>query len=337
MRPKISVIIPIYNVEEYIYRCVDSVLNQTLDNIEIVLVDDGSPDKCPYICDDYAKRDKRIKVIHKVNGGLASARNAGIEVSTGEYIFFLDSDDWIDIEGLECLCNIADENNVDFVRYRSMRTGWPNLPENAPCMLETIREIPGGYYDRARIKKIIYPRLLATNQLTLGPIVGACGSLYRLDFLRKNNLYFYEDIRYSEDILFSANVIKCAENFYYVDKAGIYHYFYNNKSISKSFRAGRFDSCKKLIRRAYEDFGINDEYDFKKELNYLTWFCVLLSLNERENIKDKCEKIKYCKKIIKDELVRNASLKTRDFDVSYKQKIILKMIKYRIWPAFLFF
>ena len=84
MRPKISVIIPIYNVEEYIYRCVDSVLNQTLDNLEIVLVDDGSPDKCPYICDDYAKRDKRIKVIHKVNGGLASARNAGIEVSTGE-------------------------------------------------------------------------------------------------------------------------------------------------------------------------------------------------------------------------------------------------------------
>lgn len=91
---KISVIIPIFNVEKYLQKCVDSVLCQTYKNLEIILVDDGSPDKCPTICDNYVKIDNRIKVIHKQNGGLSDARNLGIEVATGEYIICLDSDDW---------------------------------------------------------------------------------------------------------------------------------------------------------------------------------------------------------------------------------------------------
>ena len=106
-KPKISVVIPIYNVEKYLQRCVDSVLNQTLRDLEIILVDDGSPDKCPLICDQYAKKDSRVFVIHKKNGGLASARNAGMKAATGTYLFFLDSDDWIDLDGLELLYNTA--------------------------------------------------------------------------------------------------------------------------------------------------------------------------------------------------------------------------------------
>lgn len=96
--PLISVIVPIYNVEMYLNRCVESIVNQTYHNLEIILVDDGSPDNCPKMCEDWANRDKRIKVIHKENGGLSDARNAGMKIATGEYISFIDSDDWIDIE-----------------------------------------------------------------------------------------------------------------------------------------------------------------------------------------------------------------------------------------------
>ena len=94
--PLISVIVPIYNVEEYLNRCVESIVYQTYQNLEIILVDDGSPDNCSHMCDCWAGKDNRIKVIHKENGGLSDARNAGMKIATGEYISFIDSDDWID-------------------------------------------------------------------------------------------------------------------------------------------------------------------------------------------------------------------------------------------------
>ena len=97
LQEKISVIVPIYNVEDYLHRCVDSIINQTYTNLEIILVDDGSPDNCLKICDEYAKKDSRIKVVHKKNGGLSDARNAGLEIATGEYIGFVDSDDYISL------------------------------------------------------------------------------------------------------------------------------------------------------------------------------------------------------------------------------------------------
>ena len=103
--PLISIIVPIYNVEVYIRNCVDSILGQTYENLEIILVDDGSPDNCGAICDEYRSKDKRIKVIHKKNGGLSSARNAGIDVASGEYLGFIDSDDWIESDMYEALYN----------------------------------------------------------------------------------------------------------------------------------------------------------------------------------------------------------------------------------------
>ena len=95
-REKISIIVPIYNVEKYLERCVDSLVNQTYENIEIILVDDGSPDYCPQLCDEYAKKDSRIVVIHKKNGGLSDARNYGLCKASGEYILYVDSDDYIE-------------------------------------------------------------------------------------------------------------------------------------------------------------------------------------------------------------------------------------------------
>ena len=105
MKKLISIVLPIYNVENYIEKCMESVLNQTYKNIEIILVDGGSPDNCPIICDQYVKEDNRVKVVHKENGGLSDARNAGIKVANGDYITFIDSDDYVDKDYVEFLYN----------------------------------------------------------------------------------------------------------------------------------------------------------------------------------------------------------------------------------------
>ena len=113
--PEISIIVPIYNVEQYLKRCVDSILAQTFKDFELILVDDGSPDSCPFICDEYARIDSRIKVIHKANGGLSDARNAGLEMAMGNYIAFVDSDDWIASDTYEYLYELIKKNKADVV------------------------------------------------------------------------------------------------------------------------------------------------------------------------------------------------------------------------------
>ena len=115
MNELISVIIPVYKVEKYLSKCIDSVLNQTYSNLEIILVDDGSPDNCGVICDEYAKNDNRIKVIHKENGGQADARNIGIGIATGEYVAFVDSDDYLNKKMYEVLYNLSKEQKADAV------------------------------------------------------------------------------------------------------------------------------------------------------------------------------------------------------------------------------
>ena len=326
-RPTVSVVIPVYNVEQYLPRCVDSVLAQTLTDLEIILVDDGSPDGCPAICDAYAKRDPRIQALHKPNGGLASARNAGMKVATGQYLFFLDSDDWLEPDGLENLVSVAKEHQVDFVRYRYYRTGWPGLEYNAVCYVEDVRELTEGYYDEERIRDDVFYRLLATSQMTMGAIVGACGSLYDLDFMRRNDLMFYEEVKFSEDLIFSARVVRAAKSFYFVDTPGVYHYFYNPASISKSFRAGRWDSCKSLIETCERDFSNDADYDFSAQLHALRWFCIMLALNERRFLKTARERAAYCRTLLNDPIVRQTSLGFDKLAVSWKQKLIMRLVK----------
>lgn len=116
MQPKVSIIVPIYNVEKYIHKCIDSILSQTFTDFELILVDDGSPDKCGEICEQYALKDNRIKVVHKENGGLSDARNAGIDVASGKYIYFIDSDDWISPNSIISLLNFAEDNQCEIVQ-----------------------------------------------------------------------------------------------------------------------------------------------------------------------------------------------------------------------------
>ena len=131
----ISVIVPIYKVEKYLSKCVDSVVNQTYKNLEIILVDDGSPDNCPKICDEYAKQDSRIKVIHKENGGLSDARNAGMKIATGEYVAFIDSDDYISDDFIETLYTTMKAENSDIVECDIVKfeDGTPPVIEKENC------------------------------------------------------------------------------------------------------------------------------------------------------------------------------------------------------------
>ena len=122
MQPLVSIIVPVYKVEPYLRRCLDSIVNQTYTNLEIILVDDGSPDGCPQICDEYAARDKRIVVIHKENGGLSDARNAGLDICKGGYISFVDSDDWVDETYIETLLDLSIKENADIAIGENIRT-----------------------------------------------------------------------------------------------------------------------------------------------------------------------------------------------------------------------
>ncbi len=130
MNPKISVIVPIFKVEKYLSRCVDSLINQTYKNIEIILVDDGSPDKCPEICDDYAKKDNRIMVVHKKNGGLSDARNVGMKLISGELTSFIDSDDYVSLDFFETLYNTMVLENSDIVECNVVKFYEDSLFDN---------------------------------------------------------------------------------------------------------------------------------------------------------------------------------------------------------------
>lgn len=181
---KISIIVPVYKVEDYLQQCVNSIINQTYHNTEIILVDDGSPDSCPEICDSFATNDSRVKVIHKINGGLSDARNKGIDISTGDYGIFIDSDDyWQENDVLEKLVSRLIETNADVLcfpriiydegsgeKYRKFY-----YPSNMPVELASKEEqltflISRGLYISSACSKIVRMQLLKDNTFKKGQL-----------------------------------------------------------------------------------------------------------------------------------------------------------------------
>lgn len=148
---KLSIIIPVYNVEDYLCRCIDSVLNQDYEDYEVILVDDGSPDECPKICDSYAKKHNNIRVVHRENGGLSAARNSGIEVAKGEYVMFVDSDDYIEPNVLGGLMEQVERESLDVLRfnYQDVRLAADGQyevfqPNKAPNFVDMIQDVVNG-------------------------------------------------------------------------------------------------------------------------------------------------------------------------------------------------
>lgn len=329
MNDLVSIVIPIYKVEKYVNRCVDSVLAQTYPNLEIILVDDGSPDQCPQICDKYKEEHDNIQVVHKQNGGLASARNAGMKEATGKYLYFLDSDDWIEPQTIKELHEIAERESVDFVRFRPMYAGWPNHKDGDVYDVGIDRGMQEGRYDRTRIEKEILPRAIVTKDLRQGPILSACGSFFRRQFLEDNELWFYEDVRYGEDSIFSARMVSCADSFYYLDGPRYYHYFFNGSSISKSFHKDEWKNNKCLMAHFMEDFGDRSEFDFDKQAWRIQIFFVLDALSQRKALSNKKEQKTYIDSVIKDNVTVEAMKHLKLVDVPWKLYVILLLIKFK--------
>jgi glycosyltransferase involved in cell wall biosynthesis len=189
--PIVSVIIPIYNAEDYLKRCLDSLINQTLQDIEIILVNDGSLDESGYICKMYEKKDSRVKVIHKNNGGVSMARNSGIEIATGRFISFLDSDDWVDSNFLDVLVKNAIGHNSDMVvcGYRSVFEDGKIIKHKMDNDLIVI--------ERNGISKYLISFLQFKHTFSVW------NKLYRKDLIKKHAINFDPQISFGEDLLFN--------------------------------------------------------------------------------------------------------------------------------------
>lgn len=197
--PLFSIIIPVYNTEKYLERCLDSILQQTFDDYELILVDDGSKDSSSEICDRYTQKNQRIRVIHKENGGVSSARNMGIELMRGEYVWFVDSDDYIEPGSLLELAEKIKFSRKDLYVF--------NKNENAEEEMINLDEFMKKYYFTYKLGFELWNKLYATS------------------IIKKNNLKFDEEEKIGEDLLFNINYYSCmgnrisfiSRNFYYYD------------------------------------------------------------------------------------------------------------------------
>lgn len=249
MEKLVSVVIPIYNVEKYLDRCVSSVVNQSYRNLEIILVDDGSPDRCPQMCDRWAEKDGRIKVIHKTNAGLGMARNTGIENATGEYICFFDSDDYIAPETVSEAVALQQAQNTDLVVF-GMSTVDSNgvvsthIPESEKLCYRG-EEILVDF-----LPSVIQPDLPAPATRNLD--LNACTCLFSARLIQDNGWRFV-----SEREIISEDVYSLLELYRYVDsvavlKKSFYYYCENETSLTHVYRPDRFERSKQFYRACAE-------------------------------------------------------------------------------------
>lgn len=221
--PEISIIIPVYSVEQYLEKCLNSVILQTFTGFECILVDDGSPDNCGAICDEYAKKDARIKVIHKKNGGVSSARNAGLDIAQGEWIGFVDSDDWCDPEMFQILYNNAVKHDVDI-----SICGVKRVSHNGSIL---------RYADECINSVMLTSKEAILLMFDIKSSIGgfSFNKLLKKQIIKKNNLRYDEAVSYMEDVQFFYTVFKSADRVYYSSKP---RYFYRQTNMSVTNQIG---------------------------------------------------------------------------------------------------
>ena len=241
--PKVSIIVPVYNVEAYLIRCVDSLRKQTLTDIEIILVDDGSPDNSPALCDKLAKEDARIKVIHKQNAGLGMARNTGIEAATGTYIGFVDSDDFVDTEMYEVLCRAAETNDAELVLSGMRFVGGIMFGKESEYTEKTCFSAETLFSSQEDIRDL---RLGIAGALPHEPEdsrygASVCKNLFKREILEKFSIRFLSERKIlSEDTLFMLDYASRIQKA--VGIPGVYYnYWRNENSLSKSYNPERLE------------------------------------------------------------------------------------------------
>lgn len=252
---KVSVIVPIYNVEKYLRKCIDSIINQTLKDIEIILVNDGSTDSCGNIIDEYAKLDERIIAIHKENGGQSSARNMGLDIAKGKYVGFIDSDDWIELDMYENMYQRIESTSSDVCVCG--RNQYSN-----EYRFENSLNLDNEVFDFNHYKKQDY----IVNRLFYKHTVSTCNKIYKLDLIKSNNIKFKNVTKVgSEDTLFNYSFILISNKICSINKS-----FYNNLerigSTTRFYNKGYITRTSNLIK-SMDEYSIEiNQKDFAKEI-----------------------------------------------------------------------
>ena len=285
-KPLISIIVPIYNVEKYLSRCLDSILAQTFTDFEIIAIDDGSPDNCGKILDEYSQKDKRIKVIHKENGGVSSARNAGLDEAMGEYIGFVDPDDYISCDMYEHLYNEAKLGDYDIVQCNNY---FVDNRGNEKRFLDHIKNTE--YTDTDDMICAFFDnniRCCAWNKIIRREVV--------------EGVRFLPELRIAEDTLFVHDCLKKAKSLKITDKYCYYYVVSNSSVIHSKINEKLFDNLK-VLDILYEIYK-NNEYVLKSfqkhsaELTLDVMFKVLVSQSFQEKLPELIERVLELKKII---------------------------------------
>ncbi|WP_350288808.1 glycosyltransferase family 2 protein [uncultured Croceitalea sp.] len=224
--PIVSVIVPIYGIEAYLPKCIDSLLDQSFSNFELILVDDGSPDNCSKICDNYAKRDTRIKVIHKENGGLLSARKAGLEAAKGKYVSYVDGDDWVDRYYLDILIKLAEVNSSDLVVTGHFR--------EFDGKIETIKPHYTGTFNEDEIRSSILPKVIYNGRFCEHEIsTYVWNKLFKKDLLIQVLFDIPNEIIMGEDAAITYAYLALSKKLT-ISKIPLYYYRQRHDSIVKS-------------------------------------------------------------------------------------------------------
>ena len=275
----VSVVVPIYRVEKYLRKCVDSLLQQTYRDIEIILVDDGSPDACPEICDELKETDDRIVVIHKKNGGLSDARNAGIQIAKGTYITFIDSDDYVGIHYIETLVKAIEDGKafVSICDYSNVYDDMGTEREESICNIFSNKEC---------IEKIYHP-------ICHGMEFVAWGKLYKTS-LFKNNEILYPVGKIHEDTFTTYKLLYYAERIVYVDYVGYFYRQRENSIMSSTFNMKNL-SIVEATREACDFFSNNGEkylFDCAVNSHFKTYISTFSEVLKNKNSIDKYKQVK---------------------------------------------
>ena len=325
-KPLISIIVPVYKVpEQYLRKCIESIIKQSLKDIEIILVDDGSPDNCGEICDCYEKRDDRIKVIHKENGGLSSARNAGFLVAEGQWIMFVDGDDWIEPEMCETMYRIGSQKKVQLVMCGIMKD-YKHTSTEYKFYLEDAKVYSGNEC------KWLQQQLLVYN----GNIAVAYAKLIDRGLLKQNNILHDEVLRQgAEGLEFNLRLFEKLERAIFINRP-FYHYIYNENSISASHDEANHEYVIKCFEKIRDFVETSNNKNMLKPWfnNRLLYVIITTAISgyfnptNSETYNEKKRKYTdYLNKPIIQEALKTNNLK----GLSKQRKIILFMIKHRMY------
>lgn len=262
MAPKVSIVVPVYNVEKYLDRCMNSLLNQTLQEIEIILVEDGSPDNCPQICDNYAEKDVRIIVVHKKNEGLGLARNSGIEIATGEYIAFVDSDDFMKLNAFENMYNacVKESAQMCMAGYYTYNTN--SKTEEKITLFKKYQ-----VFTEEQINCIAYKMVGSPPEHSSDEYYGMSvwKNLYNLNFLRENEIIFHSEREYvSEDAIFHLNAVPKMEKIVALKECFYYYCNNDDTTLTSTFKDSKFQQYKKLYLKEIELVNNNKNNEYGK-------------------------------------------------------------------------